>query len=43
VRILDWVGDKQGLVAKGAAQAILNEYGKLGFMFHNLWKEWRKL
>jgi hypothetical protein len=25
----------------GAANA--SEYGKLGFMLHNLWKEWRKL
>ena len=33
----------EGLVPKSAAQPILSEYGKLGFMIHNLWKEWRKL
>ena len=40
-----WIGlaVDEGLVAKGAAQTILSEYGKLGFMIHNLWKEWRKL
>lgn len=33
----------EGLVSKNAAQPILTDYGKLGFMIHNLWKEWRKL
>jgi four helix bundle protein len=33
----------EGFVTKSAAQPILSEYGKLGFMIHNLWKEWRKL
>ena len=40
-----WIGlaVEEGLVSKNAAQPILAEYGKLGFMIHNLWKEWRKL
>jgi four helix bundle protein len=31
------------LISKSEAQPLLGEYGKLGFMIHNLWKEWRKL
>jgi four helix bundle protein len=40
-----WIGlaVDEGLVSKSAAQPILSEYCKLGFMIHNLWKEWRKL
>jgi four helix bundle protein len=40
-----WIGlaVDEGLVSKSAAQPILSEYSKLGFMIHNLWKEWRKL
>ena len=40
-----WIGlaVDEGLVSKSAAQPILSEYGRLGFMIHNLWKEWRKL
>jgi len=40
-----WIGlaIDEGFVSKSAAQPILSEYGKLGFMIHNLWKEWRKL
>jgi len=40
-----WIGlaVDDGLVPKSAAEPILSEYGKLGFMIHNLWKEWRKL
>jgi four helix bundle protein len=40
-----WIGlaVDEGLVSKRAAEPILNEYGKLGFLIHNLWKEWRKL
>lgn len=40
-----WIGlaVDEGLVPKSLAEPILSEYGKLGFMIHNLWKEWRKL
>lgn len=40
-----WIGlaVDEGLVSKRAAEPILSEYGKLGFLIHNLWKEWRKL
>jgi four helix bundle protein len=40
-----WIGlaIDEGLASKNAAQPILGEYGKLGFMIHKLWKEWRKL
>jgi hypothetical protein len=33
-----WIGlaVDEGLVSKSAAQPILSEYGKLGFMIHNL-------
>lgn len=39
-----WIGlaVDEGMVSKSAAQPILNEFGKLGFMIHNLWKEGRK-
>lgn len=33
----------EGLVVKGTSEALVKEYSKLGFMIHNLWKEWRKL
>ncbi len=33
----------EGLVARDVAKTMLGEYAKLGFMIHNLWKEWRKL
>jgi four helix bundle protein len=32
----------EGLVEAKRAGTIGSEYGKLGFMLHNLWKEWRK-
>ena len=40
-----WIGlaVDEGLISKGMPQPILADYGKLGFMIHNLWKEWRKL
>jgi len=40
-----WIGlaVDEGWVPESAAKPILTEYGKLGFMIHNLWKEWRKL
>jgi four helix bundle protein len=31
------------LAAAKTAGSLLEEYSKLGFMIHNLWKEWRKL
>jgi four helix bundle protein len=33
----------EGLIDRAAAEELLKEYSKLGFMIHNLWKEWRKL
>ena len=33
----------EGLISKSSSDAILKEFGKLGFMIHKLWKEWRKL
>jgi four helix bundle protein len=33
----------EGFVERKVADELSNEYSKLGFMIHNLWKEWRKL
>jgi four helix bundle protein len=33
----------EGFVVRHAAESLVGEYSKLGFMIHNLWKEWRKL
>ena len=33
----------EGFADRKAADDLLNEYSKLGFLIHNLWKEWRKL
>jgi len=33
----------EGFVTRAAAERLFKEYSKLGFMIHNLWKEWRKL
>jgi len=38
---IDLVAD-EGLVDPKRAGLLGSEYGKLGFMLHNLWKEWRK-
>jgi four helix bundle protein len=32
----------EGLIEVKRAGTLGSEYGKLGFMLHNLWKEWRK-
>ncbi len=32
----------EGLVEAKRSGTLGSEYGKLGFMLHNLWKEWRK-
>lgn len=32
----------EGLFESNRAALLGSEYGKLGFMLHNLWKEWRK-
>jgi four helix bundle protein len=32
----------EGFVEPKRAEALGSEYSKLGFMLHNLWKEWRK-
>ena len=39
-----WVdlASDEGFVGAQQAVALGSEYGKLGFMLHNLWKEWRK-
>ena len=39
---LDLTGD-EGCASKDRCQQLKAEYGKLGMMFQNLWKEWRKL
>ncbi len=33
----------EGFATRAAADRLLKEYSKLGFMIHNLWKEWRRL
>ena len=33
----------EGFATRAAADRLLKEYSKLGFMIHNLWKECRKL
>lgn len=33
----------EGISEKAAAKQLLNDFAKLGFMIHKLWKEWRKL
>jgi len=33
----------EDFATRAAADRLLKEYSKLGFMIHNLWKEWRKL
>ncbi len=38
---IDLASDEQFVQSKHAG-ALGSEYGKLGFMLHNLWKEWRK-
>jgi four helix bundle protein len=32
----------EGFVKTSEAETIGSEYEKLGFMLHNLWKEWRQ-
>ena len=32
----------EGLVEAKRSGTLGSEYGKLGFMLHNLWKEWRR-
>lgn len=32
----------EGILPKERASTLMQEYSKLGFMIHNLWKEWRK-
>src|ERR1700736_775015 len=32
----------EGLIEARRSGPLGSEYGKLGFMLHNLWKEWRK-
>jgi len=32
----------EGFIEAKQARLLGSEYGKLGFMLHNLWKEWRK-
>lgn len=33
----------EGILPGERARKLMHEYSKLGFMIHNLWKEWRKL
>ena len=39
---LEFAAD-EGFVVRNGAESLIKEYSKLGFMIHNLWKEWRKL
>ncbi len=39
---LDLAAD-EGCARKDRCETLKAEYGKLGMMVHNLWKEWRKL
>lgn len=32
----------EGIVEGKSVESIGSDYSKLGFMIHNLWKEWRK-
>lgn len=34
---------EEALMERISAEKFIKEYSKLGFMVHNLWKEWRKL
>jgi four helix bundle protein len=40
-----WIGlaADEGFISRDAAEPFVTDYGKLGYMIHNLWKEWRKL
>ena len=40
-----WLGlaADESFVVRATAETLIKEYSKLGFMIHNLWKEWRKL
>jgi len=40
-----WIelASEEGFVERDAADKFTKEDSKLGFMIHNLWKEWRKL
>ena len=33
----------EGMLPEERSKKLLQEYSKLGFMIHKLWKEWRKL
>src|SRR5712691_4759333 len=33
----------EGFASKRTAEELMKDYSRLGFMIHNLWKEWRKL
>lgn len=33
----------ESLIARKSSEGLINEYSKLGYMIHKLWKEWRKL
>jgi hypothetical protein len=43
MQVLFELAADEGLVTRGSSEPILKEYGKLGFMIHKLWKEWRNL
>lgn len=40
---LELAADEGFVVRHTTADCLVKEYSKLGFMIHNLWKEWRKL
>jgi four helix bundle protein len=39
---LELVAD-EAIVSRDSAAELASSYAKLGYMIHNLWKEWRKL
>lgn len=39
---IEWAAD-ESLSERAATRQLIENYSKLGFMIHKLWKEWRKL
>ena len=33
----------EGMATSKSSHELIKDYSRLGFMIHNLWKEWRKL
>jgi hypothetical protein len=43
MQVLDRVIGRRSISEKAAVRQLMENYSKLGFMIHKLWKEWRKL